>query len=120
MCVYLGHRVSNGKVRPEEVRVQAVMNFTWPRTKKQVRSFLGITGYYRKFIQNYASVASPLTDLTRKTQPSKVTWTPECATVFEQLKQALCSSPVLKSPEFDWPFLLETDASDRGVGAVLC
>ena len=118
-CVYLGHSVGSGKVQPEEVKVQAVMNFSSPRTKKQVRSFLGIAGYYRKFIHNYASVASPLTDLTRKTQPNNVTWTPECATAFEQLKQALCLAPVLKSPEFDRPFLLQTDASDRGVGAVL-
>ena len=86
------------------------MNFTKLRTKKQVRSFLGITGY---FIHNYASVASSLTDLTRKTQLNKVTWTPECATAFKQLKQALCSSPLLMGPEFDRPFTLQTDASDR-------
>jgi len=118
-CIYLGHRVGSGKVRPEDVKVQAIRNFIQPTTKKHVRAFLGITGYYRKFIPNYASLACPLTDLTRKSQPNKVVWSPECTAAFEQLKQALCSSTVLKSPDFNKPFTLQTDASDRGVGAVL-
>ena len=118
-CVYLGHSVGSGQVRPEEVKVKAIREFAVPETKRQVRSFLGIAGYYRKFIPHYASVAAPLSDLTRKSQPNTVAWTPECALAFEKLKLALCSEPVLKSPEFDRRFLLQTDASDRGVGAVL-
>ena len=61
----------------------------------------------------------PLTDLTQKTKPNQVVWTPECAAAFDQLKEFLCSSPVLKSPDWDKPFILQTDASNRGVGAVL-
>lgn len=80
---------------------------------------LGLTGYYRKFIPNYASIASSLTDLTRKMEPNKVGWTPACLIAFEKLKSLLCSAPVLHAPDFEREFVLQTDASDRGVGAVL-
>lgn len=93
--------------------MQAVKDFEAPQTKTQVRSFLGITGYYRCFIPHYAALASPLTDLTRNSQPNKVVWSSECARAFDNLKT------ILKSPEFDKKFVLQTDASDRGVGAVL-
>ena len=96
-----------------------VQRFEVPETKKQVRSFLGLTGYYRKFIPHYATIAAPLSDLTRKTKPMKVKWTPDCADAFKKLKQILCSAPVLQSPDFGKAFILQTDASDRGVGAVL-
>ena len=116
-CVYLGHVVGSGEVCPEAAKIDAVKNFEQPATKSQVRSFLGLTGYYRKFIPGYATVAVPLTDLTRKAKPNQVPWSPECSTAFIRLKQALCSSPVLKSPDFEKTFILQTDASDRGVGA---
>ena len=118
-CEYLGHSVGSGKVCPVELKVQAIRSFEVPKTKTQVRSFLGLTGYYRKFIPQYASLAVPLTDLTRKTQPNRVTWTPACAVAFAKLKDALCASPILASPNFEKQFVLHTDASDRGVGAVL-
>ena len=69
-CRYLGHVVGNGQVRPEESKLQAVEYYTIPSTKKQVRAFLGLTGYYRRFIPDYATVATPLTDLTKKTAPN--------------------------------------------------
>ena len=78
-CVYLGHIVGEGQVEVETAKVQPIRAFCVPRTKKEVRSFLGLTGYYRKFIPNYSSVSSPLTDLTRKSMPNQVVWTPECA-----------------------------------------
>jgi hypothetical protein len=118
-CSYLGHVVGNGEVRPEEAKLTAVRDFPTPGTKRQVRAFLGLTGYYRKFIPGYAETAAPLTDLTRKSTPNKVRWTEECATAFAALKNSLCSEPVLKSPDFKREFTLQTDASDRGVGAVL-
>ena len=90
-----------------------------PATKKDVRAVLGITGYYRRFIANYSATAAPLTDLTRKCSPNAVVWTPECEQAFQRLKQQLCSAPVLQSPDFSRPFTLQTDASDRGIGAVL-
>lgn len=97
----------------------AVDNFPVPTTKKQVRVFLGMTGYYRRFIPDYATLAAPLTDLTRKSAPNHVEWTAHCEQAFQGLKRHLCESPVLQSPDFARPFVLQTDASERGVGAVL-
>ena len=97
--------------------MEAIQAFSQPTTKKQVRAFLGITGYYRKFIPNYSALAAPLTDLMMKNRPTKVTWTSDCESVFQVLKTY--TSSVLHSPNFIMPFILQTDASDRGVGAVL-
>ncbi|ETW93809.1 MAG: hypothetical protein ETSY2_50775 [Candidatus Entotheonella gemina] len=94
-------------------------DFPTPATKRQVRAFLGLTGYYRKFIADYAELAVELTDLTKKDAPSRVRWTAACEKAFQALKDKLCSAPVLRSPNFDKQFILQTDASDRGVGAVL-
>ena len=118
-CVYLGHRVGNGMIQPEQSKVDAVRNMVRPGTKKQVRKFLGLTGYYRRFIPNYATIAAPLSDLTRKSLPKSVIWTVECERAFQQIKDCLCSSPVLYNPDFDREFFVQTDASDRGCGAVL-
>jgi hypothetical protein len=118
-CIYLGHVVGNGTVQPETSKVAAVEQWPPPETKKQVRAFLGLTGYYRKFIPNYAAIASPLSDLTRKYSPNKIVWTEQCDNAFQKLKAILCSSPILFGPQFDRDFILQTDASDRGVGAVL-
>ena len=118
-CSYLGHVVGNGVVRPELPKLQAVEAFPVPKTKKEVRGFLGLMGYYRKFIPNYAEVACPITDLTKKTAPQWVVWTDACQKAFQELKKLLCSELVLKGPDFNSPFILQTDTSDRGVGAVL-
>ena len=90
---------------------QAVTN---SKIKRDVRAFLSITGYYRKFIADYATVAAPLTDLTKKKSPNQVIWTERCAQAWKTLKDILCSSPVLKSPDFSSQFILQTDASDHG------
>ena len=118
-CSYLGHIVGNGVVQPELAKLQAVEAFPTPTSKRQVRTFLGLTGYYRKFIPNYASVACPLTDLTKKLAPNCPVWTNQCEEAFQTLKRLLCSAPVLKGPDFNKPFILQTDASERGIGAVL-
>ena len=118
-CVYLGHVIGGGQVRLEEAKVEAVASYPIPTTKKGVRSFLGLTGYYRKFIPDYATIATPLTDLTRKNQPVRIQWSKECDAAFNTLKARICSRPVLASPDFTKEFILQTDASDRGVGAVL-
>ena len=118
-CVYLGFIVGGGVVKPEVDKLMAIQQLPIPVVKCDVRAFLGITGYYRKFIANYANVAAPLTDLTRKSSPNKVIWTEKCAQAWQSLKDRLCSSPVLKSPDLASEFILQTDASDRGVGAVL-
>lgn len=71
-CIYLGHIVGNGRVRPEKSKIEAIQGFPTPVTKRDVRSFLELTGYYRKFVPNYASLATPITYLTKKTCPNKV------------------------------------------------
>ena len=118
-CVYLGHVVGNGMIQPEVSKVEAVQSFARLETKTQVRGFLGLTGYYRRFIPDYATVAAPLTDLTRKSAPNIVQWSEACNNAFKELKDRLCRSPILSSPDFLRPFILQTDASDRGAGAVL-
>ena len=117
--VYLGHVVGSGEVSPDPSKLEAIRSFPVPMSKKQVRGFLGLTGYYRRFIPDFATIGTPLTDLTRKSSPDKVCWTTKCDKAFNELKKSLCLLPVLKSPDFDLPFVLQTDASDRGVGAVL-
>ena len=98
-CVYLGHVVGDGVVKPEETKVKAVQDFPVPQTKRQVRAFLGLTGYYRRFIPNYSCIASPLTDLTKKSS-GKLSWDNNCQKAFETLKDLLCSHPMLQSPDF--------------------
>ena len=118
-CTYLGHVVGSGEVQPEQEKVEAVKCYPTPRSKKQVRAFLGLTGYYRKFIPAYADLAATLTDLTRKNAPNRIHWTVDCNRAFQALKEVLCAKPILNSPDFDREFILQTDCSDRGVGAVL-
>uniref|UniRef100_A0A9J8CAA1 ribonuclease H n=1 Tax=Cyprinus carpio carpio TaxID=630221 RepID=A0A9J8CAA1_CYPCA len=116
---YLGFQVGRSLIRPQEKKVEAILSAPRPRTKTQVRAFLGLAGYYRCFIPNFSSLAAPLTDLTRKGQPEKVCWTPSAEEAFGQVKTALTSAPVLRALDFSCPFLLQTDASDAGLGAVL-
>ena len=118
-CIYLGHIVGNGQVKPHPNKLAAVKDYPIPKTKKEVRCYQGLTGYYRKFIANFAKLTMPLSDLTKKSLPDKVIWSTECEVAFNSLKKALCESPVLQSPDFNKQFVLQTDASDRGVGAVL-
>ncbi len=116
---YLGHVVGGGKVKPDDTKVQAVREFPRPVTKTQLRSFIGLTGYYRKFIPDYATIATVLTDRTKKSYPNRLEWTEECEEAFTTLKTMLCSDLVLRSPDYSRPFLVQTDASQTGVGAVL-
>ena len=118
-CLYMGHVIGSGGVEPEVSKVAAVNRFETPKTKTQVPAFLGITGYYRWIIPNYAAMALPLTELTEKCAPTQVIWTTQCEAAFQELKRLLCSAPILASPDFDKPFILQTDASEYGVGAVL-
>ena len=118
-CNNLGHIVGNGMVRPALHKVQAAQAFAIPQTKSDVRAFLGLTGHYRIFIPNYDNIAVPLTDLTKKTAPNQVCWDSHCETAFNKLKALWCSSTVLQSPDFSRQFIVQTDASNRGVEAVL-
>uniref|UniRef100_A0A8C2IR24 Reverse transcriptase RNase H-like domain-containing protein n=1 Tax=Cyprinus carpio TaxID=7962 RepID=A0A8C2IR24_CYPCA len=116
---YLGYQVGRVLIRPQEKKVAAILSAPRPTSKTQVWAFLGLAGYYRCFIPNFSSLASPLTDLTRKGQPEKVSWTSETEAAFHRIKAALTTEPVFRAPNFNRPFLLQTDASDTGLGAVL-
>lgn len=115
----LGHVVGRGQIKPDPKKIQAVQEYPQPRTKTDVRSFLGLAGYYRKFIPNFASLTEPLTNLTRKNAAEKVKWDDDCETAFQDIKSKLVMAPVLKAPDNDLPFVVQTDASDKGIGAVL-
>ncbi len=97
----------------------AILSAPRPTSKKQIRAFLGLAGYYRCFIPNFSSLATALTDLTKKGQPEMVKWGPKEEEAFNRVKAALTSEPVLRAPDFNSSFLVQTDASDTGVGAVL-
>ena len=90
-----------------------------PKTKTQLRAFLGLAGYYRRFVPSYATVAAALTDLLRKCSPNKLEWSNAQELAFRQLKAALSSKPVLRLPDWNRQFIVRTDASDIGLGAVL-
>ena len=113
---FLGHVVSASGIMPDPAKIDAVNNIT-SRNIKDIRSFLGLAGYYRKFIPGFSSIAAPLLQLTQKS--AHFNWTDACEQVFKQVKHLLCSAPILAYPHFGQEFILQTDASDYGVGAVL-
>ncbi|XP_062584037.1 uncharacterized protein LOC134245806 isoform X2 [Saccostrea cucullata] len=115
----LGYIAGKEELRPIPDKVEAIQNCIRPITKKQVRSFLGLVGFYRKFIPHFSAVAAPLSDLTKKGQPNKVLWGETQQNAFITLKSALMVTPVLKLPNISEEFILQTDASDVGIGAVL-
>ncbi|MBN3289911.1 POL2 protein, partial [Polypterus senegalus] len=116
---YLGYLVGQGQVRPQSSKVKDILEWPRPSTKKQVQAFLGLAGYYRRFVPRFSERAAPLTDLTKKGAPLYVVWTDKAEHAFSDLKKALTSAPVLRTPDFGLPFILQTDASDTGLGAVL-
>ena len=116
---FTGHVVGQGELKMEDDKLERIRNAERPKTKKQVRSFLGLAGYYRKFVPNFAEVAAPLTDLTKKGLPTNVMWKTEHERAFKVLCDLLTSSPILRLPDLSSPFILRTDASDVGIGAML-
>ena len=114
---YLGMLISHGKIEMDPVKLAGIADWPIPKCVKDVRSFLGFSNFYRKFISGYADVSRPLTDLTRKNQ--KWEWTEECQGAFDRLKEAFLGKPVLQIPDKEKPFILETDASKYASGAVL-
>lgn len=116
---FLGHKIGANKVEPMDKTLDKILESRRPQNKKQVRSFLGLTSYYRQFIPNYAETAKPLTDLTRKCAKNLIQWTEEHERAFANLRQKLSSAPILQAPDLRKDFVLRTDASDRSVGAVL-
>ena len=118
-CEFLGHIVGNGTVSPAEGKIEAVRSFVQPKTKKQIRQFLGLTGYYRRFIGKYAEHTFHMTEATRKSAAERVVWSNIMIDEFWYLKDCLCSIPSLTLPLASGNFVLQTDASQVGLGAVL-
>ncbi len=114
---FLGHYVSREGVEVDPMKIAAVQYRPTPHTAKDVRAFLGLASYYQHYIPNFASVATPLMGLTKK--DAKLIWDDDCGQAFLVLKKALVQPPVLVYSMREGPFILSSDASDTGMGAVL-
>ena len=114
---FLGHVISQEGVSVDPSKVEAVLNWKRPETVTEIRSFLGLTGYYRRFIKNFSRIAMPLTKLTRKNQT--YVWDAKCERSFMELKERLTSAPVLIIPDPSEPYVVYSDASKQGLGCVL-
>ncbi len=115
--VFLGHVVSKEGTRPDPSKVDAMRAFPTPTTVTTVRSFLGLTGYYRNYIKGYSKLASSLFELTKK--DVVFVWNQDCQRAFDALKKALMGAPILVRPNFKEPFCLDVDRSTQGVGTIL-
>ena len=113
---YLRHIVSAQGVHVDPTKIDAMKNWPPPRTLKSLRGFLGLTGYYRKFVKDYGNIAALLIALLKK---DAFAWTPATECAFEKLKQAMCTTPILAMPDFSKPFTIENDACDNGLGVFL-
>jgi hypothetical protein len=113
---YLGHLVGKDGVRVDLKKTEAMQDWTHLKTLKSLRGFLGLTGYYRKFVKNYGKIAAPLTALLKN---NSFTWTPAASQAFQTLKMTKCTTPVLALPDFTKTFVLECDASGKRIDTVL-
>ena len=120
---YLGHIVSKKGIATDPTKIEAIKNWPVPNTVTDVRSFAGFTNYYRKFIKDYAKITRPLNELisgeNAKKKHQLVQWNEKCQEAFEKLKQICASSPVLAYADYQKAFIVHTDASTLGLGAVL-
>lgn len=114
---YLGYIIGNGGIKTDPDKVTSIQNWPVPKNLKQVRGFLGLAGWYRRFIANFSTIVHPITDVLSTKR--KFNWTPEAQISFERIKQLLTSAPVLINPNFQKKFYVHCDASDVGIGAVL-
>ena len=117
-CIdYLGHEMSAGSVRPGKQKILAVSNFPTPTNVHAVRQFLGLCSYFRKYVQGFATLATPLTNLLK--QKVGFMWNQEQQTAFEKLKQKLTERPVLALYQPDLETEIHTDTSQKGIGGIL-
>lgn len=112
----MGHVISENGVVANPKKIESIVSWPRPTNLKQLRGILGLAGYYRRFIQGFASIVAPLTDLLKK---DSYKWTDKANSAFEELKKVMTTTPVLLLPDFNSTFVIETDASNVGIGAVL-
>ncbi|GJY29935.1 reverse transcriptase domain-containing protein [Tanacetum coccineum] len=114
---FLGHVIDSSGIHVDPAKIEAVKNWASPTTPSKIRQFLGLAGYYRRFIEGFSKIAKPMTELTQKNQ--KFDWGEEQEEAFQLLKQKLCAAPILALPEGSEDFVVYCDASIKGLGAVL-
>eukprot|EP00253_Pinus_taeda_P014719 PITA_14719 len=115
--IVLGHHISGDGIKVDRSKVEVISKLPIPNCQKDLRSVLGFTGYYRRFIENFTKIASPLFKLLTKDCEFK--WNPDCQSAFETLKRRISEAPILRGPNWKIPFHISTDASDTALGAVL-
>lgn len=113
---YLGHIIAGPRVATDLAKVQSMVTWPTPKNVSELRSILGLTGYYRKFIQHYGSISKPLIDLPKK---DAFQWVEQAQGAFETLKKAMATAHALALPNFSQPFVIETNANCYGMGVVL-
>ncbi|GFT02342.1 retrovirus-related Pol polyprotein from transposon 297 [Trichonephila clavipes] len=116
---YLGHVIGSGRHSPDKEKIKAIQNLQAPTTEKQLRSALRLCNFYRQYIPNFAKIALPLTELTKKKVPNEILWSKEAENAFKELKTALCGITELQVPDIEKPYYLHTDASQTAVGYCL-
>ena len=114
---FLGHIISSVGISPDPSKTSKVKEWPRPTSVQETQQFLGLANYYRRFVENFATIAKPLHQLTEKKAPFK--WTEQCEQAFNLLKTHLTSAPTLALPDWSQQFIIDTDASDTGIGAVL-
>ena len=115
---YLGHKVSSRGISTDPRKIEAIKNWERPKTVSQLRSFIGLAQYYRRFVKDFSLIASPLHDQVKKDRTT-ISWGPEQEDAFLEIKKRLSSTPIIKHPDFQKPFIVDTDASLVGIGCVL-
>ncbi|GKD72096.1 putative reverse transcriptase domain-containing protein [Tanacetum coccineum] len=114
---FLGHVIDSEGIHVDLAKIKSIKDWASPKTQTEIRQFLGLAGYYRRFIEGFSKIAKPMTKLTQKSV--KFEWTEKSETSFQLLKQRLCNAPILALPEGSENFMVYCDASHKGLGAVL-
>ena len=115
--VYLSHVITRYGVQVDSSKTEVVSTFPTPKTRRDVHRFLGLCNYYRRFVQNFSKIATPLKQLLQK--DAKFVWSQKCENAFQQLKKTLVTAPMLQYPDINSPFILSTDASGTAIGYIL-